>query len=137
MIEPYLSLGGNAAEAAAYYAGVFDTPEPQLMRYGEIPPGDMEVSPEIAPLVMHASVKTYGGELMLSDAMPGSDTTPSAGVWITLSHPDLNRLRETFERLSREGRVLKPLEPSFFSLLYGQLRDKYGFFWMLMSPDEP
>ncbi|NLG58453.1 MAG: VOC family protein [Clostridiales bacterium] len=138
MIEPYLSLGGNAAEAAAYYAGVFDAPEPYVMRYGEIPPGEMEeVPPEAAQLVMHANVKTYGGDLMLADAMPGSDTTPSAGMWITLSHTDQNRLRETFERLSREGEVLSPLEPSFFSPLYGQLRDKYGFFWMLMSPEEP
>lgn len=137
MMDPYLSLNGNAAEAAAYYAKAFDAPEPYIMRYGEMSPKEVgEIPPDMAQLVMHANVKTYGGDLMLSDMMPGSSVTPNEAVWITFSFPDLNKLRESFERLGRDGEVLMPLEKNFFSPLYGQLKDKYGFHWMVMSSEE-
>ncbi|MDD4080991.1 MAG: VOC family protein [Eubacteriales bacterium] len=137
-MEPYLSLNGNAADAAAYYARVFDAPEPYVMRYGEMPPGEKgTLPPGMAQLVMHANVQTYGGAIMLSDMMPGSPVTPNEGVWITFSHPDVDKLRETFGRLGRDGEVLMPMEKTFFSPLYGQLKDKYGFYWMIMSSDEP
>lgn len=138
-MEPYLSLNGNAAEAAAYYAGVFDAPEPYVMRYGEMPPEESgeEMPPGMAQLVMHANETTYGGDIMLSDMMPGSSVTPNEAIWITFSHPDLDKLRESFERLGRDGHVLMPLEKTFFSPLYGQLKDKYGFHWMIMSSEEP
>lgn len=138
-MDPYLSLNGNAAEAAAYYAKAFDAPEPYIMRYSEMPPGEMgeEMPQGLEQLVMHANVVTYGGDIMLSDMMPGSSVTPNEAVWITFSHPDVDRLRESFERLGRDGEVLMPLEKTFFSPLYGQLKDKYGFYWMIMSSEEP
>ena len=137
MIEVYLSLNGNAAEAAAYYTQVFDAPEPYIMRFSDMPAADQEAMPPGSEgLVMYANVKTYAGDIMMSDMMPGTSVTPNEGVWITFSHHDLDRLRLCFDRLAKDGEVVMPLEATFFSPLYGQLKDKFGFYWMIMSSEE-
>lgn len=38
--------------------------------------------------------------------------------------------------MAEEGEVIMPLEETFFSPLYGQVKDKYGFYWMIMSSEE-
>ncbi|MGI6235083.1 MAG: VOC family protein [Christensenellales bacterium] len=136
MIEVYLSFNGNAAEAAAFYQQVFDAPEPYIMRFSDMPREEQEQTPPGAEdLVMYANVKTYAGDIMMSDMMPGTSVTPNEGVWITFSHEDLGRLRRHFDALAKDGEVIMPLEQTFFSKLYGQVKDKFGFYWMIMSPE--
>ena len=137
MIEVYLNLNGNADEAAAYYARVFEAPEPYVMRYAQMPPAEQgNVSDDWTKLVIHANVKTFAGDIMLSDNPPDQVSAPSAALNICLSHTDLERLRRVFERLAKDGEVIMPLEPTFFSPLFGQVRDKFGFYWMIMSSEE-
>ena len=137
MIEVYLNLNGQAAEAAAFYAQVFGASAPYILRFDEMPKEDQGDAPDSwGSLVMHANVKTFAGDIMLGDNLPGTTTTPSAANWINVSHSDLKRLRQVFEGLSEGGEVLMPLESTFFSPLYGQVKDKFGFHWMIMS-DEP
>ena len=137
MIEVYLNLNGNTDEAAAYYARAFDAPEPYVMRYAQMPPAEQgNVSDDWKNLVIHANVKTFAGDIMLSDNPPDQVSAPSAALNICLSHTDLERLRRVFERLAKDGEVIMPLEPTFFSPLFGQVRDKFGFYWMIMSSEE-
>lgn len=135
MIEVYLNLNGNAEEAANYYAKAFGAEAPYLMRFHDMPKEDqLNAAPGMEKLVIYGNVKTFAGDLMLSDELPGLTVNPTSAVWITLSHDDAQRVRSAFEALARDGEVLMPLEPAFFSPLYGQLRDKYGFHWMFMMP---
>ncbi len=137
MIEIYLNLNGRAAEAAAWYARAFDAPEPYVMRGGQLPEGQREgFSDGWKDLVIHANVKTFAGDIMLSDNPPDRPSAPSPALNICVSHSDLDRLRLAFERLAEGGRVLMPLSPTFFSPLFGQLEDKFGFSWMIMSSQE-
>jgi PhnB protein len=133
MIEVYLSLNGNAAEAAIYYAQLFEAPEPYIMRFADMPKADQDQMPPGAEnLVMYANVKTSVGDIMMSDMMPGSSVTPNEGVWINYSMKDEERLRQYFDAMAKDGEVLMPLEKTFFSPLYGQVKDKFGFYWMFM-----
>ena len=66
---------------------------------------------------------------------------PDGGLYMPETYPilsrnDLERLRRVFERLAKDGEVIMPLEPAFFSPLFGQVRDKFGFYWMIMSSEE-
>ena len=136
MIEVYLNFNGQAEEAARFYAQAFGAPEPYLMRFSDMPREDQQQAPPgMEQLLMHGNVKTFAGDIMLSDNIPGQETQPNAAYWITVSHPDEARLRQAFSALTEGGQVLTPLEPTFFSPLYGQLKDRYGFHWMLMLPD--
>lgn len=134
MIEVYLSLNGNAAEAAAYYAQQLDGQVAYMMRFAELPEEDKAGMPAGAEgLVMYASVKTAVGDIMMSDMMPGTTVTPNEGVWINFSTKDQERLRAAFDALAKDGEVIMPLEKTFFSPLYGQVKDKFGFYWMFLN----
>lgn len=141
MIEVYLNFNGQAREAANYYAGVFGAPAPYIMAMGEMPkesPED-ELPAGSDNLVAYANVKTFAGDLMLSDDFPGGpQLVPNGAFWIPLSHEDRARLRQVFDALARDGQVLMPLAPTFFNPLYGQVKDRYGFHWMVMvTEDQP
>ena len=83
MIEVYLNLNGQAAEAAAFYAQVFGASAPYILRFDEMPKEDQGDAPDSwGSLVMHANVKTFAGDIMLGDNLPGTTTTPSAANWI-------------------------------------------------------
>ncbi len=136
MITIYLSLNGNSKEAAAYYAKVFGGEVAMQMTFDQVPEEEKVDMPEnVEDLVMYANVKTFAGDIMLSDMMPGTEVTPNEGVWLCVSHDDHARLEEVFNTLAEEGEVVMPMEETFFSPLYGQVKDKYGFYWMIMSSE--
>lgn len=136
MIEVYLSLNGNGREVAQYYAELFETEAPYLMGTRDMPEEE-QAQMGGADILIYGNVKTFAGDIMLSDRMPGEpQIQPNDAVWITLSHKDQSLIRRSFERLAKDGEILMPLEPTFFSPLYGQVRDKFGFCWMLMDPGD-
>ncbi len=134
MITAYLSFGGNAAEAAAFYAKAFQAGEPEFMRYSQMPPGaDPAVPSGMRDKVMHGSVRTFAGEIMLADSMPDDDLRPTSAVTLLVVDTDHDRMRRVFRALSEGGEALVPLEPAFFSPLYGMVKDKYGFSWQFID----
>ena len=138
MIEVYLNFNGQAEEAARFYAQAFGAPAPYLMRFADMPQeNQQQAPPSMEQLLMYGNVKTFAGDIMLSDNIPGQEVLPNSAYWITVSHPDEHQLRQVFAALSEGGEVLMPLETTFFSPLYGQLKDRYGFHWMLMLPYQP
>ena len=135
MIEVYLNFSGQGAEAAAHYAKAFGGEITYMMRFSDMPKEAGELREGMADRVIHANVTTYAGQIMLSDTDEDNVSPPSDAMWISVSHSDHDKLRATFDALARDGEVLMPLGPTFFSPFYGQLKDKYGFHWMLMAQE--
>ncbi len=134
MLTVYLNFPGTSAEAAEYYAQAFEAPPAYVMRTADVPREVRGGMPEeLEKGVMYAAINTYAGELQFSDDVPG-DARPNSTMWISVTHHDEAQLRRTFDFLAKDGEVLSPLEVAFFSPLYGQVRDKYGFYWMFMLP---
>lgn len=136
MIEVYLTLNGNAKEAAEYYANVFGADAPYIMTADQMPKEENEEMQFPPDFVVYSHVETFAGNIMMSDCIPGEEVTPNDSVWISVTDPDADKLHRVFDALAKDGDVLMALEPTFFSPLYGQLKDKFGFHWMLMLPDE-
>ncbi len=135
MIGVYLNFPGNTMEALPYYRQAFDAGEPYVMRYTDMPEEDQQsAGPEMKDLVMYSALTTYAGVLEMSDDLPERGFTPNSACWISVTHDNADALRRTFEFLARDGEVIMPMEPAFFSPLYGQVRDKFGYHWMLMLP---
>ncbi len=135
MITTYLNFPGNAREAMDYYTRAFGAPPPYVMNFSDLPQEDQDGMEGMEDMVMYANIKTFFGDIMLSDDMPGSTVRPTGALWICVTHEDEEELRQVFNILKQDGRELMPLEPTFFSPLYGQVEDKFGFHWMLMLPD--
>lgn len=134
MLTVYLNFPGTSAEAAVYYAEAFQARPAYVMRTADVPEADRAgMPPELQNGVMYAAIMTYAGELQFSDDVPGDDR-PNSTMWISVTDADEKKIRHTFDFLAREGEVLSPLAPAFFTPLYGQVKDKYGFHWMFMLP---
>ena len=128
---PYLHFQGQCAEALAFYADVFASPAPQLMRYGD-GPGAADAW-KGSPRVMHGEVTIGGAKLMASDYPPGMEGAPQAGFSVMQSAPDVQTARRYFDRLADGGAVLDDLKATFFSPGFGMVKDRFGTHWIVST----
>jgi PhnB protein len=131
-INPYLNFAGNCREAVEYYAEVFGAAKPQIMTFGEMP-GDPShpLPPEAKNLVLHARLEIAGTAVMASDVFPGMQVNAGNNVTLAVVSKNRDEITNAFNRLREGGTVHMDLQETFFSKLYGNLRDKYGIEWQL------
>ena len=129
IIDPYLTFGGNCAEAMHFYADVLGGTVEYEQTFGNTP-GCEGMGPEVADQTMHISVRLGDRVLMGSD----SGTMPfngRQGVSLALSYPSVDEGRRIFEALSAGGKVTMPLGQTFWVELFGMCEDRFGTAWMV------
>jgi PhnB protein len=131
-INPYLNFDGNTREAVEFYARVFDTEPQQTQTYGELPEDPSHPLPEAARnRIMHTRIYVDGTPLMFSDTFPGMPFTPGNNFTLTLTGRDRAQLERWFHALAEGGSIGMPLQETFWTKLYGQVRDKFGIEWQV------
>jgi PhnB protein len=131
-IIPYLSFDGNTREAVEFYARIFETEPQQMTTFGDLPPDPDHPLPEAARnRIMHARIYVDGAPLMFSDTFPGMPHTTGNNFTLTLTGPDRDRLERAFHALAEGGSVIMPLQETFWTKLYGQVRDRFGIDWQV------
>ena len=129
-LEPYLFFDGNCAEAMRFYEKALGGKLEMMMKASEAPAG--AGCPEGNPdAVMHASVLVEGRHLMASDWMSPDPYPGIRGVSISLSYPSVEEARKKFEALAAGGKVVMPMDKTFWVESFGMLRDRYGTNWMI------
>ena len=124
-VTPYLVVD-NAAAAIDFYRRAFGAKE--IMRM---------LSPE--GKISHAELRIGDSMVMLSDEMPGSETSSprtlggtSAGIFLYVEDVD-----KTFRQATSAGaEVDSPLEDMFWGDRYGKLTDPFGHSWSLATHKE-
>jgi PhnB protein len=125
----YVKFNGNCRQALNYYANLFKT-EPSIMTFSEMPPDPEFPIPEnMKDLVMHGNFSAFGSLIMVSDGMPGQEHTVGDNISLIVTWDDPKELKRVFEILSKDGIVLMPLEKTFWSELFGSVRDRFGIEW--------
>ena len=131
MIEPYIYLNGNCAEAIDFYEQVFDGQDKRVMFFKDMPQNpDYPVPEELKELVMHAEMLINGTKVNFSDIQNKVVAGNMISLAVRFTNPDL--VVETFLQLKQGGEVLKALGKQFFSPMYGWVKDKYGISWQLI-----
>jgi PhnB protein len=132
-IEPYLFFDGNAEEALAFYAEALGGTVESTMRYADCPePMPAEYLPPGGPRkLLNASLLVQGQRIMLCDGVR-QESGEFRGVALTLQYGSESDARRAFDALAREGQVIMPIGPTFFSPCFGQVTDRYGVRWMVM-----
>jgi len=131
-VQPYLFFEGRADEALGFYAQVFGV-QPTVMRYRDAPdpPPPGMLPPGSEGKVMHADFKVGDTLVMLSDGMC-SGTLRFDGFSLALACTTQADARRTFDALVAGGQVTMPLGKTFWSPLFGMLKDRFGVGWMVM-----
>jgi PhnB protein len=128
---PYLHFQGDCAEAMAFYAEVFGSEPPRLMRYTDAPPSE-EIGR--SDKVMHAELTIGAGKLMGSDFPPGMEGEPQRAVSVMHPVADAETGRRIYQRLREGGATIMDFAPTFWSQGFGMVRDRFGTHWMIAAP---
>ncbi len=134
-INPYLSFNGNCEEAFTLYQSVFGG-ELMLCRFKDAPTetaGSFPVAENERERVMHCSIAIGSTILMGSDVSESCGQTAKFGDNVTInicpdSEVDAKRI---FAALSDAGKVIMPIEKTFWADLFGMCVDKFGVSWMV------
>jgi len=136
-IHPYLVLNGNGQEAGKFYQDALDAEVLEFKTFGEMPDNPEHPTPaEAKDRVLNAHLKIGNSELMLSDTFPGQPHQVGDHITIALNISDAEKSKEVFEKLQAGGKVIMPLQPTFWSPSYGQVTDKFGITWQVSTLGE-
>ena len=134
--DVFINFDGDCRAAIEFYAGVFNLGIPEsMMTYGEAlgfsgPEADKD-------RIIYASLPIFGSNVMFSDCPSGSDYIKGTNIALTLSTTDANEIKRIYAALCDGGDVHMELGKTFFSELYGMVRDKYDVTWQLsLTPFE-
>lgn len=128
-INPYLSFKGECEEAFRFYAQCLGGQLGAIFRYAGTPLAG-QVPDDWADKVMHGSLTLGDQVLMGADVAPEGYEEPkgfSLSVQIT-STADAERI---FDELAAGGRVVLPLEKTFWAERFGMLVDRFGIPWLI------
>jgi PhnB protein len=125
----YLSFKGTCEAAFKFYEQCLDGRSGAIYRYAGTPLAN-QVPLDWADKVMHASVTIGGQVLMGGDVAPDRYEDPKGfSLSLQIKRPaDAERI---FHELASGGKVLVPLEKTFWASRFGMVIDRFGIQWMI------
>ena len=134
--DVFINFDGDCSAALEFYAGVFKLKKPEsIMTYGQAPGF---TGPEAdKDRIVYANLPIFGCNVMFSDCPSGNDFVKGNNIALTLGTSEEKEIRRLYDALRDGGQVRMELGGTFFSELYGMVRDKFGITWQLsLTPFE-
>ena len=135
-IIPYLNFDGNGTEALKFYCRALDGKILFQQSFGDSPMGG-QTPTELKDRLMHATVQCEAGTFMASDGPPGHELKTGNNLNLSLQYDSAEKADKAFNALAEGGKVLMPLQETFWAARFGMLIDKYGFNWMVNVDKQP
>jgi len=129
--NPYLTFGGNCAEAFKYYERVLGGKLVAMITHADMPAeAQAQTPPEWKNKIMHARLVLGDNVLMGSDAPPDHFQKPQ-GFDVSIQADDPKEAERIFAALADNGTVRMPIQETFWATRFGMLTDKFGIPWMI------
>jgi PhnB protein len=128
-VATYLSFKGDCEAAFKFYEQCLGAQLGPIFRYAGSPMED-QAPPHWHDKIMHGSLALGDQILMGADIAPEQYETPK-GFSISLqirSVPDAERM---FQELAKDGRIVMPLEKTFWAERFGMVVDRFGIPWLI------
>ena len=131
-LNPYLNFNGNTEEVFNFYKSVFGGEFATIMRFKDMPPEHKTPESENNK-IMHIALPIGKGNMLMGSDVPDAypKATPGSNFYISVSAEGEEEARKLFKGLSEGGKVMMPLEKSFWGALFGMFADKFGVSWMV------
>ncbi len=131
-VNPYLNFNGNCEEAFNFYKSIFGGEFSYFGRFSEMPGADQLPEAE-RNRIMHVTLP-----LSENFSIMGSDTSSFSGDVVTGTNISLmlnvnttEHADEIYNALSAGGKIIMPLQKTFWGAYYGQFIDKFEIHWMI------
>jgi PhnB protein len=125
----YLSFNGQCEAAFNFYEQCLGAQLGAIFRYAGSPFAD-QVPADWQDKVMHGSLTVGGQVLMGGDVAPGRYEEPK-GFSLSLQLKGSTEAECVFQELSKDGRVMMPLEKTFWAERFGMVVDRFGIPWLI------
>ena len=128
-VSPYLSFTGQCEAAFKFYEQCLGGQLGPIFRYAGSPLSD-QVPADWQEKVMHGSL-TIGQQVLLgADVAPDRYEAPK-GFSLSLQLRDTTEAERIFHELATDGRVVLPLEKTFWAARFGMVVDRFGIPWLV------
>ena len=128
-INSYLTFNGNCREAMRFYHDCLGG-ELTFQSIGESPmAGNM---PQImADKIMHAVLTSNEIVIMGTDLVVDAGLVKGNAVSLMLNCDSEEETKSCYEKLSKGGTPVNPLQKTFWGALFGDLVDRFGNTWLI------
>lgn len=127
-LHTYVNFAGSCAEAFRYYEQHLGGRIGMMMTHGQAPV-QSHVPSEWKDAVLHARIALGDTQLMGAD-IPNAE--PMRSAYLSLGVGSDAEAERMFSALSDGGRVLIPMQETFFATRFGQVQDRFGINWMVL-----
>ncbi|MES2177938.1 MAG: VOC family protein [Gemmatimonadota bacterium] len=128
-IASYLSFNGDCEAAFAFYEKHLGGQIGPVFRYGGSPmEGDAPAGWQ--DKIMHGSITVGEHALMGADIVPGRYEAPK-GFSLSIQLSDITEAERIFRELATDGKVVMPLEKTFWAARFGMVVDRFGIPWLV------
>ena len=135
-VNVYLNFKGNCEEAFNFYKSVFGGEFPYIGRFKDMPPqeGMPPLPKDMENKIMHVSLPV-SKETMLMGSDTGGEWAPSYvqgnNFSISISAESEQEADRFYNELSKGGKVVMPMNKTFWGDYFGMFADKFGINWMV------
>ena len=132
-VQTTLNFYGRTEEAVQFYGRTIEAETLFLMRFRDCPDPSLK-RPGLEEKIFHATFRIGSTVIMASDC--GCEKPPTeatfAGFSFALRVETPEKAERFFTALNDGGRVLMPLQKTFFAERYGIVTDRFGISWKVM-----
>jgi PhnB protein len=128
-MNPYLSFNGQCEAAFAFYQQSLGGQIKAIFRYAGSPVAD-QVPDGWQDKVMHGSLTIGEQVLMGADVAPERYEEPR-GFSLSLQIMNSADAERIFRELAADGRIVVPLEETFWAVRFGMVVDRFGIPWLI------
>ena len=130
--DAYLVFDGTCTEAMRFYEKALGG-KMEAMLTGAQSPMAGKMPPGMNDRVLHARLTVDGQVLMACDSMAGEKYEGMKGFWVSLIYPSNDKAKRIFDTLAQGGKVVMPMQKTFWSEAYGMVTDRFGTPWMVQG----
>ena len=128
-MSPYLSFKGECEAPFRFYEQCLGAQLGALFRYAGSPIAD-QVPANWSDKIMHGSLVLGDQVLMGADVAPDQYEEPK-GFSLSLEIKSIADAERIFHELAKDGRILMPLEKTFWAECFGMLVDRFSVPWLI------
>lgn len=140
-VNVYLTFNGNTEEAFNFYKSVFGGEFSYIGKFKDMPQSEDHppLSPEEGERIMHVSLPISKETILM-----GSDSTSFSGdvtfgnnFSVSINTDSREEADRLFSGLSNGGKVIMPMETTFWGAYFGMFVDQFGINWMINFDEVP
>tara|TARA_R110002050_G_scaffold98419_1_gene204611 strand:- start:358 stop:759 length:402 start_codon:yes stop_codon:yes gene_type:complete len=131
-IEAYLAFKGNCQEAFNFYKDIFGGEIKNIETYED---KAIDIPDIYRAKWQHAELLGKNFTILGYDASPDTPLTDGTNMHLGVDMDSADEAKNTFEQLSKAGKVHTSFQKTSWGAQYGRCTDKYGINWMINYKD--